>query len=324
MRIATVFVRLPFRFDVERLSQEVNAFDSSEWLAHPAGYEGNSSLPLISLNGEMNDAFDGPMKQTEKLARAPYIKQVLASFDEVFGRSRLMQLGAKCTVPEHIDAHYHWYNRVRIHIPIITNPQVIFYCGDTHVHMAAGEAWIFDAWKTHRVENMSDKNRVHLVIDTAGSSNFWNVVAASEWRCAKRCSKPATIEDRFIPFEENKDVTILTEQYNSPLVMHPGELDALILDLVSDMKAFQGNPVPAMQAFEKTVQDFRYDWRRLWSLYGQSAEGWNHYNALMTAIQMPREELRVASNKGSAAHIFLVRIFKVALNVSLADSFSSG
>jgi hypothetical protein len=324
MKIATEFVRLPFRFDVERLSREVAAFDSSEWMAHPAGYEGNSSLPLISLNGEMNDAFNGPMKPTERLERAPYIKQVLASFDEVFGRSRLMQLGAKCTVPAHFDANYHWYNRVRIHIPIITNPHVIFYCGDTHVHMAAGETWIFDAWKTHRVENTSGENRVHLVVDTAGSSHFWNVVAASEWRCARQCSKPATIEDRFIAFEEDKDVTILTEQYNSPLVMHPGELDALILDLVNDMKAFPGNPVPAMQAFEKTVQDFRYDWRRLWSLYGQSTEGWNHYGALMKTIQMPREELRVASNQGSAAHIFLVRILRVALNVSLADSYSSG
>lgn len=76
-------------------------------MAHPAGYEGNASLPLISLNGEMNDAFNGPMKPTEKLERVPYIMQVLASFDEVFGRSRLMQLGPECAVPEHFDANYH-------------------------------------------------------------------------------------------------------------------------------------------------------------------------------------------------------------------------
>jgi hypothetical protein len=321
MKIATEFVRLPFRFDVERLSQEVQAFDESEWMAHPAGYDGNSSLPLISLHGEMNDAFSGPMKPTDKLARAPYIEQVLASFNEVFGRSRLMRLGGNCAVPEHFDANYHWYNRVRIHIPITTNPQVLFYCGDTHVHMAAGETWIFDSWKAHRVENASDRTRVHLVIDTAGSSNFWNIVAESEWRCAKQCSKPATIEDRHLPFDENKAVTILTEQYNSPMVMHPGEVDALVLDLVNDMKAFQENPVPAMNAFEQAVQDFRYDWRRLWYLFGQSRAGWGHYSDLLRSVQLPPEELRVASNHGSAAHIFLVRIHRVALNVELSDSY---
>ena len=120
------------------MTEEVLAFDASEWLPHVQGYAGNSSIPLISLNGEMNDDFNGPMKVTEKLRRSPYIRQVIASFGEVFGRSRLMGLDAKCSVPEHRDVNYHWYNRVRIHVPVITNPDVLFYCGDTHVHMAAG------------------------------------------------------------------------------------------------------------------------------------------------------------------------------------------
>ena len=324
MRLATEFIRLPFQFDVERLSQEVLAFDDSEWLPHPQGHAGNTALPLISLNGEMNDACNGPMKPTEKLEQAPYIRQVLASFDEVFGRSRLMGLAANCAVPQHFDAIYHWHNRVRIHIPIITDPQVLFYCGDTHVHMAAGETWIFDSWRRHRVENAGDKNRVHLVVDTAGSKNFWEVVGSSEWRCAKGCSKPATIEDQFVPFDEDKEVTILTEQYNAPLVMHPGEIDALTMDIVSDMKAYQGNPESAMHTFEKSVRDFRYDWRRLWSLYGQSREGWRHFEALIRGVQLPSEQLRMASNEGPATFAFRARILTAALNVSLADEYLSG
>ena len=153
--------------------------------------------------------------------RSPYIKQVLATFDEVFGRSRLMGLGSKCSVPEHRDVNYHWYTRVRIHIPVLTTPDVLFYCGDTYVHMAAGETWIFDSWKKHRVENNSDDNRVHLVIDTAGSRKFWEMVAASEWRCANHLRKAAATTDRFIPYEENHDVNILTEQFNVPLDCHP-------------------------------------------------------------------------------------------------------
>jgi len=80
---------------------------------------------------------------------------------------RLMRLNAGCEVSPHVDFNYHWYSRVRIHIPIVTNPQVIFYCGDQQIHMQAGECWIFDSWRRHKVINSSDQDRVHLVIDTA-------------------------------------------------------------------------------------------------------------------------------------------------------------
>ena len=323
MKLATEFIRLPYQFDVERLTEEVRAFEAAEWLPHVQGYAGNSSIPLISLNGEMNDDFNGPMKVTEKLDRSPYIRQVIASFGEVFGRSRLMGLDAKCSVPEHRDVNYHWYNRVRIHVPVITNPDVRFYCGDTHVHMAAGETWIFDSWKRHRVENTSDQFRVHLVIDTAGSSRFWEIVGASEWRNAAQIRKPASIRDQFIAFEPNQDATILTENYNAPLVMHPGEVDALTVDIIYDMRAFRGNPAPATQAFERTMQEFRLEWRRLWSLYGQSKAGWSHYERLIRSVQLPRAPLLLASNQGSASHTFGARVLGAALSVSLADQYQA-
>ena len=323
MKLASEFIRLPFMFDVEKLTEEVLAFDPDEWLPHVQGFDGNKAIPLISLNGGMNDDFNGPMKVTEKLERSPYIRQVIASFGEVFGRSRLMGLAGSYSVPEHRDVNYHWYSRVRIHIPVITNPEVLFYCGDTHVHMAAGETWIFDAWKKHRVENASDEFRVHLVIDTAGSAKFWGLVGASEWRCAKQCNKPAQIEDRYISFDPHADTTILTEKYNAPLVMHPGEIDALVSDIVGDMRACQENRAPAAQAFERALQEFRFEWRRLWSLYGQSREGWSHYENLIKSVRLPQTHLQLASNQGSAAHTFAARVQAAALNISLADQYVS-
>ena len=321
VRLANEFIRLPYRFDVQRLTEEVQAFDTSEWLPHVQGFPGNSSIPLISLNGEMNDDFNGPMKVTEKLQRSPYIQQILASFGEVFGRSRLMGLDGKCSVPEHRDINYHWYNRVRIHIPVVTNPDVHFFCGDTEVHMAAGETWIFDSWKKHRVENISDQFRVHLVVDTAGSAKFWTMVGQSEWRCARQCRKPASIPDQFVAFEPDKKTEILTENYNAPLVMHPGEIDALIADLVFDMRTYRGNPGLPAQAFEHAMHDFRHEWRRLWVLYGQSEEGWSHYEKLLKSVHIPRVHLQLASNGGSATHTFEQRVLAAALSVSLAEQY---
>jgi len=151
MKLKREFYKLPVQFDAARLAAEAEQFSEQEWREHPQKYQGNSSVPLITVNGGINDAIDGPMATTELLARCPYIQQVLAAFNTVFGRSRLMRLAPGSEVPTHNDVHYYWRNRVRIHIPIITEPSVQFICGKKSVHMAAGEAWIFDSWKPHRV-----------------------------------------------------------------------------------------------------------------------------------------------------------------------------
>jgi len=82
------------------------------------------------------------MLPTPALEKSPYIKQVLSSSASIFGSSRLMRLGGGSEVPAHADITYHWYNRVRIHVPTITDPGVAFYCNRKKVHMAQGEAWI--------------------------------------------------------------------------------------------------------------------------------------------------------------------------------------
>jgi len=173
MKLDQPFVRLPFRFDVDRLIGELSQFEEKQWMAHPNRMQGNAAIPLVSQNGEDNDEFMGQMLATPHLQRCHYMQQVMTSFGEVMARSRLMRLGGGCEVSEHVDFNYHWYSRVRIHIPITTNPQVLFYCGDKKINMQAGECWIFDSWRRHKVVNASSDNRVHLVIDTAGSSRFW-------------------------------------------------------------------------------------------------------------------------------------------------------
>ena len=120
-------------------------------------------MPLLSVEGGNNDFFAGPMAETRWLRQSPYLRQVLASFSVVFGRSRLMGLSGGAEVPAHCDINYHWFSRVRIHVPVITFPEVTFHCGDRSLHMAAGEAWIFDNWRPHRVVNPSAQLRVHLV-----------------------------------------------------------------------------------------------------------------------------------------------------------------
>ena len=98
----------------------------------------------------------------------------------VWGRSRLMGLAAGAEVPPHIDCHYYWRTHLRIHIPVITNPGVLFTCGDETLNMKAGECWVFDSFQRHEVHNNGIERRVHLVLDTIGGNRLWDLVEAGQ------------------------------------------------------------------------------------------------------------------------------------------------
>ena len=228
MKLAKPFIRLPLAFDAERLAQEAAQLEQAAWRPHPLGLKGNSAIALISRAGGDNDEFGGRMTATPHLDQCPYHQQVMASFGEVLARSRLMKLDAGCEVQYHVDFNYHWYTRVRIHIPISTNPAVVFYCGAEKIHMRAGECWIFDNWRRHNVVNDSEYERIHLVIDLSGSARFWRMVSQALQADPDEDGAGANKQFKFVPYEPDKQVDILTENYNISPVMAPGEIDALV------------------------------------------------------------------------------------------------
>ena len=136
----------------------------------------------------------------------------------------------------HVDFNYHWFSRVRIHIPVATNPAVSFHCGAETLHMAAGECWLFDSWRRHKVVNASAEERIHLVIDTSGSARFWAMV-----REAEQAGAQATAEaERLVPFAVDSQVPLRLERYSASPVMAPGECSALVEDLIADFPGESG------------------------------------------------------------------------------------
>lgn len=325
MELSHPFIRLPFSFDANRLKQELAIFEDSVWMEHPNRMSGNSAIPLISLNGEDNNDFSGQMQITPHLARCDYVQQVMASFGEILARSRFMKLAAGAEVSEHVDFNYHWYNRVRIHIPITTYPDVQFYCGDQQLHMRAGECWIFDSWRQHKVINNSQFDRTHLVIDVAGSSRFWNLIEKMHFFASDFRSKSINALINDIPFIKNKANELRVEQYNVAPIMAPGELEAIANELINDVAANPSNNQEMIQEYRQLLRSLAKDWRQVWLQYGHQQVGIEHYRKVLnTTVKQLRPNPRVLvtnSNNVGINPIIMQRILRAALNIEQLERF---
>tara|TARA_A100001391_G_scaffold173888_2_gene136094 strand:+ start:7620 stop:8555 length:936 start_codon:yes stop_codon:yes gene_type:complete len=261
MRLERPFYQLPILFDAARLQREVAALAPEAWAPHPDRVAGNSAARLITAHGEENDGVYGQMLPTRWLAQMPYTRQVLASFGVVWSRSRLMRLAPGAEVPEHADINYHWHTRVRMHVPVFTREEVRFHCDGESVHMAAGEAWIFDNWRRHHVENPSPAERIHLVADTTGTSAFWTFA----------CAPPPPREQwRKLPFRPEANPRLLTEMSLRPAIMPPAEVHWLIDDWIAELVALSPEHEPQVAAATRHMRSFVRDWRQLCAMHGDN------------------------------------------------------
>jgi hypothetical protein len=270
MRLTHPFLKLPLQFDAAKLEREVRALPQSAWVPHPTGFEGNEAVRLVTAGGRPTDDLDGEMAPTEQLLAMPYAMQIMGEIGGVWGRSRLMGLRAGGEVPQHVDSHYYWRTHWRIHIPVITNPQVLFSCGPETVHMKPGECWLFDSFRWHRVVNGGSEQRVHLVLDTVGGGAFWDHVEA-----AYRGGPTRTIG---VSSAAQPDLNF--ERINSPVIMSPWEMRVHVGFIAS-----HAEPHPQLEPVLRRIERFVDDWAAVWTQHGTDQAGWPSYGALLNAVK---------------------------------------
>lgn len=56
-------------------------------------------------------------------------------------------------------------NRIRFHVPVITNPSVEFIVNNEKIKMAPGDLWCLDTSYVHSVRNDGDQTRVHIIVE---------------------------------------------------------------------------------------------------------------------------------------------------------------
>ncbi len=315
MRLDTEFIQIPLLFDADLLAAEVAAFAESDWLPHPQGHPGNWALPLLAVDGNpLNNATKGVMRPTPQLERCPYLIQVLAALDAPIGRTRLMRIDGNAEATEHVDVNYYWQQRMRVHVPIVTDPAVRFLCGDKSLHMRAGEAWVFDTWRMHNVINRRPSRRIHLVIDTGGSASLSNLLEQG-LRPFDPTARP-TQEARLVAYQNGKRPNLRIEVDNFPVVMSPQEQRLLYSNIERLLPATN-----AAGALHAEVMRHFDAWAAVWSQHQFKASGWHDYGKLIElGMQMLGrfENMVRLANQVDAAYAIEQILLAPALNTDLA------
>lgn len=272
MRFDQPLIKLPVRFCADTLAAEVRALPASAWVPHPQRFPGNEAVPLITPAGQLTDDFAGPMKPTENLLRCRYMMEGMAELGAVWGRGRLMGLGPGGEVPGHVDTNYYWRTHIRVHIPVLTNPQVEFTCGGQSVHMAAGECWVLDTFQEHQVANKGSEQRVHIVLDTVGGERLWDLIDAAQ--------QDGVADAALIEPGNGSGGRLLFEQHNFPKVMSAWELSVHINDLVARSK-----PDPVLDQVRRRLDRLIASWTAAWAVHGDSDAGLFTYRALLDSCR---------------------------------------
>jgi hypothetical protein len=170
-------LKLPVAFDPAELAADLAALAAAPWTAHfvEQNYEGEWSV--IALRAPKGTASQHPIRQiysdpgvsefedTPLMAACPHLRAAALAFGPPHA-VRLMRLTAGSVIKEHTDLDLAAEDGMaRIHVPVVSNPDVVFEVNRRRVDMALGEAWYLRLADPHRVANHGATDRIHLVID---------------------------------------------------------------------------------------------------------------------------------------------------------------
>jgi hypothetical protein len=169
-------IRLPLRFDPERLAEDVRAFGDKDWIRHTVrqNYEGEWRIvPLRGPAGETHPirmAYPDPgalsFEDTRFLDRAPRLREALGAFACPLRSVRLLSLWPGSLIREHCDPALDAESAtLRLHVPIATSPDVEFLLNGRPVAMEPGSCWYLRLTDPHQAVNRSANDRIHLVVD---------------------------------------------------------------------------------------------------------------------------------------------------------------
>ncbi|RON05348.1 aspartyl beta-hydroxylase [Pseudomonas brassicacearum] len=165
------FSRLPVTVPLPVLLQALAQINDSDWHSHfnRDYYTGVwSGVALVSAVDTLTELSPG---RGEPVLRAPWLQdsrwqRALQDLPLDMVSARLLKLGPGSRIHEHRDYDLEGPAAdLRLHIPLLSPPNVDFLLDGLRIPMNAGECWFLDLSRPHSVDNRDSRERVHLVID---------------------------------------------------------------------------------------------------------------------------------------------------------------
>lgn len=167
------YARLSLPFDTKAMQAEIVQL-GHQWQEHFNAfyYEGSwTAIALRSPGGSHTNITpdlmtDAGYQDTSLMPYFPSVKQLLAGLDCPVMSVRFLRLQAGAIIKQHRDNELAFEKgEARLHFPVITNQQVLFYIENERIPLQEGESWYINANLPHRVSNEGPTDRIHLVVD---------------------------------------------------------------------------------------------------------------------------------------------------------------
>ena len=228
------YAKLALPFAVGEMQNELLAA-AEEWQPHMNTYHYSGSWTVLALRspgGEHKNIVPELMgkhseyKDTAYMAHFPSVKKLLSTINCPVMSARFLNLQAGAVIKEHKDADLSFEKgEARLHFPVITNPDIEFYCEDERIFLKEGDCWYLNANLPHRVSNLSGSDRIHLVIDCTVNDWLTDMIKSS----GDIAFKKETVDDNLLNMIKH-----LRYQNTEASNKFADELDQKVRDLLND------------------------------------------------------------------------------------------
>ena len=153
--------------------QEVLSATRDEWLLETSrqkkwkAHKDTESIVLKigpnRLESRFTNAWDSKWRKVLEENLLFSLKNKIGSFEVV--RMIISKLKPSSGILEHIDTEEILVNSHRLHLPVKTNPEVLFEINKSLYHLEEGVVYEINNQAPHSVVNNSNMDRIHLIFD---------------------------------------------------------------------------------------------------------------------------------------------------------------
>jgi quercetin dioxygenase-like cupin family protein len=165
------------KFDITNIKNKLIEINEEIWLEHTLRqtiFEAHKSTQTIELMWDINSLNNNKRGKIHpnfyKLNIDSLLIDLKPIYEKKYGegdfiRILLVKLKKESKITPHIDSGDSLVFCKRTHIAVITNPNVIFIVGGESKNMKEGDIWEINNQNIHSVNNNSNDDRIHFIID---------------------------------------------------------------------------------------------------------------------------------------------------------------